>query len=104
MTKRTIAKSLAGLSSLGFVVGLYVPLMVVLDPGPSSMAYGIVLVSFPAWGVGVLSGGVAGYLAGRGEGRVEGRAARLARFSWWIGGLNLVALVICLTWQPPGVS
>lgn len=97
---RTGARLLAGLSCLGFAAGLYFPLLVLLDPGPSAMAYGIVLVSFPAWGVGALSGGAAGYLAGR----AEGEADRLARFSWWIGGLNLVALVLCLIWSPPGVS
>jgi hypothetical protein len=104
MTTRTGARLLAGLSCLGFVVGLYFPLMVLMDPGPSARAYGILLVSFPAWSVGALSGGVAGYLAGRGEGRAAGRAPRLARLSWWIGGLNLAAIVLCLIWQPAGVS
>lgn len=100
MTTRTIAKVLAGLSCLGFLVGLYFPLMVLLDTGPSAMAYGIVLVSFPAWGVGALSGSLAGWLAGREEGRLP----RLARLSWWIGGLSLLALVLCLIWRPGGVS
>lgn len=96
----TGARVSAGVSCLGFVFGLFFPLMVLLDPGPSAMAYSILLVSFPAWGVGALSGGLAGYLAGRAEGGAE----RLAKFAWWVGGLNLVALVLCLMWRPAGVS
>lgn len=94
------AKWLAGASGAGFLVGLYFPLMVLLDPGPSAMAYGIVLVSFPAWAVGLLSGGLAGYLASR-----AGRgASRLERCSWLISTLNFAALLICLIWTPPGIS
>lgn len=94
------AKLLAGASGAGFLVGLYFPLMVLLDPGPSTMAYGIVLVSLPAWAVGLLSGGLAGYLSSR-----AGRgASQLKRCSWLLSTLNLAAFFICLIWTPPGVS
>ncbi len=94
------AKWLAGASGAGFLVGLYFPLMVLLAPGPSAMAYGIVLVSLPVWAVGSLSGGLAGYLASR-----TGRAAsQLQRCSWLISSLNLSAFLICLIWAPPGIS
>lgn len=94
------ARIFAGVSCVAFVVGLYFPLMVLLDPGPSAMAYGVVLVSLPAWAVGALSGGLAGYLVRRGG----GLAPQLEAFSWLIGGLNLAAAVLCLIWRPPGIS
>lgn len=100
MTSLRGARVFTGGSCSSFVLGLYFPLMVLLDPGPSAMAYGIVLVSFPAWAVGVLSGGVAGYL----EWRAGPVAPRLERFAWLLGGLNLVAVVLCLIWRPAGIS
>lgn len=94
------AKLFASASGAGFLVGLYFPLMVLLDPGPSAMAYGIVLVSLPVWAVGLLSGCLAGYLASR-----AGRgASQLKRCSWLISTLNLSAFLICLIWAPPGIS
>lgn len=91
---------LAGVSGAGFLVGLYFPLMVLLDPGPSAAVYGIVLVSLPAWAFGVVTGGLAGYLASQ-----AGRGVSLLqRCSWLISALNLLALLICLIWTPEGIS
>jgi hypothetical protein len=57
-------KFLAVMAGVAFLVGLYFPILVLLDPGPSAMVYGLVLVS----------------------------------------ALNVVAILVCLVWNPPGIS
>lgn len=92
--------SLLVLSCVAFLVGLWFPIQVLLEPGPSVMAYGVILVSFPAWGVGALVGGTAGYLLRR---MPLGRRG-LEYLCWLMVGLNLAAVVICYLWSPEGVS
>lgn len=94
------ARFWAVVSGLGFVSGMYFPVAVLLDPGPSAMVYAMVMVSFPVWTVGVLSGGLAGYLASR----AEGTGAPLQRFSWGCGAMNLMAILISWLWSPAGIS
>ncbi len=96
----SLPTSLFVLSGVGFIVGLWFPIQVLLDPGPSAMAYGIILVSFPAWGAGALTGGTAGYLLRR---KPRGRPG-LEILCWLMVGLNLAAVVICYLWSPEGVS
>lgn len=92
--------SLLLLSGVAFIVGLWFPIQVLLEPGPSVVAYGVILVSFPAWGVGALAGGAAGYLLRR---TPPGRPG-LEALCWLMVGLNLAAVVICHLWSPEGVS
>lgn len=93
-------RMMIGASVVCLLVGLYSPVMVLLDPGPSVMAYGIVLFSFPVWALGAVSGGLGGYLASR----TEGARPRLRRVAWLLGALNLSAVATGFVWSPPGVS
>lgn len=94
------ARFLAALSCLAFVSGMYFPLAVLMDSPPSGMVYGMVIVSFPAWTIGVLSGGLAGYLGSR----AEDASRRLQRFSWVCGAINATAIVASWLWSPAGIS
>lgn len=85
---------------VAFAVGLYFPVLVLLDGEPSAMAYGVLLVSFPAWAVGALSAGGAGYVLKRSD-RV---AARLQKVSWLLLGLNVLAAIACAIWSPTAIS
>jgi len=100
MTSLKFARLLAGLSSVSLVGGLYFPIAVLMDEGPSVMVYGLILVSFPVWALGALSGGLASYLASR----TQPVAPSLRRFSWVCAALNLIAIVVCWVWDPAGVS
>lgn len=93
-------RALMILSCVGFGVGLYFPFLILLDPGPSVAAYLVVLVSFPSWAVGAVSGGTAGYLLWRADRAAPG----LRRFSWFISGLNALAVIACAVWSPAGIS
>lgn len=93
-------RMMIGASVVCLLVGLYSPVVVLLDPGPSVMAYGIVLVSFPVWAMGAVSGGLGGYMASR----ADGARARLTRVAWLVGALNLSAIAIGFMWSPPGIS
>lgn len=87
-------------SAVSLAGGSYFPLATLADPGPSALAYGILLVSFPAWALGAISGGVAGYLARRSDrpfGMLQGA-------SWALCGTNAAAIVACWIWQPAGIS
>lgn len=88
------------LSCVAFVVGLWFPVHVLLEPGPSVMAYGIILVSFPAWGLGALVGGTAGYLLRR----TPKAGSLIEALCWTMVGLNLAAVAFCYLWSPEGVS
>ena len=46
MRSRKFARVLAGLSCVSLFGGLYFPIAVLMDEGPSVMVYGLVLVSF----------------------------------------------------------
>lgn len=85
---------------VAFVVGLYFPVWVLLDGEPSAMAYGVLLVSFPAWAVGALSAGGAGYVLKRAEGAMP----RLQGFSWLVCGLNVIVAIACAIWSPTAIS
>lgn len=95
-----LAKLLVGLSFVALVGGLYFPIAILLDEGPSVLVYGLILVSLPAWTLGALSGGLASYLAAR----TQPVAPSLRRFSWVCAALNLTAIVVGWVWNPPGVS
>jgi VIT1/CCC1 family predicted Fe2+/Mn2+ transporter len=91
---------LTAASGVAFLVGVCFPILVLLDPGPSAWAYMVVLVSLHVWALGFLTGGLAGYLASRaGE-----RGSRLRRLAWLLSALNFAAILICLVWNPPGIS
>jgi hypothetical protein len=100
MRSRKFARVLAGLSCVSLFGGLYFPIAALLDEGPSVMVYGLGLVSFPAWVLGTLSGGLASYLASR----TQAVAPSFRRFSWVCAALNLTALIVGWLWNPPGVS
>lgn len=95
-----LPKTLLASSGAALLVGLYVPAAIVLDSSPSIMVYGLVLFSFPLWLIGCVCAAVAGWLLRR------GKANRTAfdRIPWLLTALNLLSILLCLVWQPAGIS
>ncbi len=87
-------------SSFLFVTGLGFPLATVADPGPSVFAYGILLVSIPAWLLGAALAGAAAWRLGR----RWPESSRMRRLAWTLCAINLVAITVCWIWDPEGVS
>lgn len=97
---RWLVAAMMVVGCVAFAVGLYFPVMVLLDGEPSVMVYGVLLVSFPAWGLGALSAGAAGYVLRRAERAMP----RLQGFSWLVCGLNVIAVIACMIWSPVAIS
>lgn len=90
---------LAG-SGASLLLGLTMPVAILLDNSPSVMVYGLILLSFPLWLLGCILAGIAGGLLDR---RQPNQIA-IKRITWTLGILNLLAILLCLAWQPAGVS
>lgn len=87
-------------SAILFVAGFAFPLATFLDPGPSVLAYGIILVSVPIWVLGAASAGAVAW----GLFRRRPEAVRLRRLALLLCALNLAAIALCWVWNPEGVS
>lgn len=87
-------------SSALFVTGLMFPVATLIDVGSSAFAYGIPLVSVPAWLLGAASAGAAAWSLGR-----RGpESSRLRGLAWALCSINLAVIALCWIWSPKGVS
>lgn len=90
---------LISISILALLAGLYVPGRIVADSSPSTMTYGLILFSIPAWLIGSVAAGVAGWRIQKQSGLTP-----LWRFAWIVCAMNIITIIAIFFWQPAGVS
>lgn len=86
-------------SILALLAGFYVPVRIIAESPPSIMAYGLILFSIPAWLIGSVAAGIAGWRIQKQSGLTP-----LWRFAWAVCAMNIVSIIAVFLWQPAGVS